>query len=233
MSIDITVQGGTSKRLLTAGKYCPQDIVVTAEGGGGANQIDALLDGSLTELDSDALTLVRYKCYNMASLVRVNLQKCTTLDIEVFNGCTALKEFNAPCLTTIGTYCFKECKALEKIAFPLVVYVQVGTFYRSGLRMADFTAAVSIDRDAFMGCTKLDTLILRRTGRVCALYASGTSPIAGTLIAKKQGFVYVPAALVDTYKSASGWSTYAEQFRALEDYTVDGTIYGELDESKI
>ena len=34
MSIDITVEGGTSKRLLTAGKYCESDIVVTATGGG-------------------------------------------------------------------------------------------------------------------------------------------------------------------------------------------------------
>ena len=34
MSIDIIVPGGESRRLLTAGKYCPDDIVVTAQGGG-------------------------------------------------------------------------------------------------------------------------------------------------------------------------------------------------------
>lgn len=31
--MNLTIEGGTSKRLLTAGKYCPEDIVVTAEGG--------------------------------------------------------------------------------------------------------------------------------------------------------------------------------------------------------
>lgn len=36
MSIEITIAGGTSKRLLTAGKYCADDIVVTATGGGSA-----------------------------------------------------------------------------------------------------------------------------------------------------------------------------------------------------
>lgn len=36
MSIDITIEGGTSKRLLTAGKYCAEDIVVTATGSGSA-----------------------------------------------------------------------------------------------------------------------------------------------------------------------------------------------------
>lgn len=33
--IAITVDGGTSKRLLTAGKYCDKNILVTATGGGG------------------------------------------------------------------------------------------------------------------------------------------------------------------------------------------------------
>lgn len=33
--IEITVDGGTSKRLLTAGKYCDKNILVTAMGGGG------------------------------------------------------------------------------------------------------------------------------------------------------------------------------------------------------
>ena len=37
--ISITVEGGTSKRLLTAGKYCDKDIIVTAEGGGGVGAL--------------------------------------------------------------------------------------------------------------------------------------------------------------------------------------------------
>jgi hypothetical protein len=42
MSINITVEGGSSKRLLTAGKYCPEDIVVTATGGcGGESSLPA------------------------------------------------------------------------------------------------------------------------------------------------------------------------------------------------
>jgi hypothetical protein len=31
----------------------------------------------------------------------------------------------------------------------------------------------------------------------------------------------------------TNWTTFSAQFRALEDYTVDGTTTGELDESKI
>jgi hypothetical protein len=35
MSHNITIEGGTSVRLPTAGKYCDRDIIVTATGGGG------------------------------------------------------------------------------------------------------------------------------------------------------------------------------------------------------
>lgn len=35
---NITVEGGTSVRLLTAGKYCDRDIIVTATGGGSVNK---------------------------------------------------------------------------------------------------------------------------------------------------------------------------------------------------
>ena len=36
VDIEIAVDGGTSKRLLTAGKYCDRNILVTATGGGGS-----------------------------------------------------------------------------------------------------------------------------------------------------------------------------------------------------
>lgn len=39
----ITVPGGESVRLLTAGKYCDRDIVVTAEGGTAPEDLDAVL----------------------------------------------------------------------------------------------------------------------------------------------------------------------------------------------
>jgi hypothetical protein len=32
------------------------------------------------------------------------------------------------------------------------------------------------------------------------------------------GYIYVPSALVETYKTASNWVTYAAQIRAIEDY---------------
>lgn len=42
MSYNITVESGKSVRLTTAGKYCDRDIVVTATGGGSAEDLEAL-----------------------------------------------------------------------------------------------------------------------------------------------------------------------------------------------
>ena len=43
---NIEVQGGSSVRLPTAGKYCEQDIIVTASGGGDSSELENLIDAS-------------------------------------------------------------------------------------------------------------------------------------------------------------------------------------------
>lgn len=71
---------------------------------------------------------------------------------------------------------------------------------------------------------KLDTLILRSDTVVTVNGITGTSwidyPLYGTQIEKGEGYIYVPSALVDSYKndSVNHWSEYADQFRAIEDY---------------
>jgi hypothetical protein len=61
----------------------------------------------------------------------------------------------------------------------------------------------------------------------------GTTTATYNPSGSKDGYIYVPSSLVDSYTANSKWSTYATQFRALESYTVDGTITGALDKSKI
>ena len=95
---------------------------------------------------------------------------------------------------------------------------------------ADFASLTYIGKYALESCKGLIALVLR-SETMCTIYdrhAAGYSSIAtGT------GFIYVPRVLIDSYKTDSNWSTYAAQFRALEDYTVDGTTTGELDPTKI
>ena len=133
---------------------------------------------------------------------------------------------------------------LTKYSNDRVTTIKVYAFYNcSSLTTVDLPAATSVGANAFNSCYSLTTLILRNTTKVCTL--SNTNAFTncyhyyGTVNSKynpdglQDGYIYVPASLIDDYKTATNWSTLATQFRALEDYTVDGTTTGELDESKI
>ena len=85
----------------------------------------------------------------------------------------------------------------------------------SKLTTADFPVAESIGNTAFNNCSALTTLILR-SGTMATL--SNTNAFNGTPIKSGTGYIYVPAALVDTYKAATNWTAYANQIRAIEDY---------------
>jgi hypothetical protein len=142
----------------------------------------------------------------------------TELGMYAFYGCNKLTSISLPSLTTAGTYAFMECTKLTEVAFPSLTAV-VGSMFRRclGLVKADFTNVTSIAAYGFYQCTHLETLILRGNS-VCTL-ANTTTALNETLIAKgTTGYVYVPSALVESYKVATNWSTYAGRFRAIEDY---------------
>ena len=133
---------------------------------------------------------------------------------------------------SIGPHAMRGCDNLTKVKFPAATVVGNNAFYTCRkLIFADFFVASFINASAFYNCSKLSTLIIRKSDSVCSL--SNTNALSGTEISSKTGYVYVPSSLVDTYKSASNWTSFSSQFRALEDYTVDGTITGELDPNKI
>jgi hypothetical protein len=241
--MSITVEGGKSVRLKTKGKYCDRDIEVTAEAGGGDDgQLDAFISGTLTNIDSNASKVAAYVFSEVNTLQTVNLPLCTDIGNYAFNRCS-LTSINAPKVTNLGIYAFSNCTKLLKVNFPLATYIQRNCFYfGNSLEMADFGVARSIDTNAFYACYWLKALILRYAGGVVSLKNanafSNCYKLTGTVHAiqnpnGERGYVYVPRAYVDSFPSATNWSSLGFQFRALEDYTVDGTITGELDPNKI
>ena len=198
--------------------------------GGGTEMLDAFIDGSATELYSEVATVYGYACYNRRNLASVVLPKTTTINASAFEGCTALKSVDAPSATTISTKAFRLCSALENVKLPKARYLNTETFgVCSMLRVADMPAAQSLST-AFYNCPALTALVLRVTSSPASIGANG---LYNTPIAAGNGYIYVPRALVDSYKAATNWNTYASQFRILEDYTVDGTTTGALDETKL
>lgn len=56
--INISIEGGTSKRLLTAGKYCDRDIVITATGSGSSEPDNRELYQRVESITSDGESYV-------------------------------------------------------------------------------------------------------------------------------------------------------------------------------
>ena len=119
-------------------------------------------------------------------------------------------------VTIVGRYGLSNCTKLTSVVLPAVQITNANAMIGcSALTKADFFFFLHIEHSTFYGDKKFVTLIIR-TQAVAKLDA--TSAFKDTLIASGKGYIYVPSALVDSYKSATNWSTYANQIRAIEDY---------------
>ena len=200
---------------------------------------------SLTIVDFPLVTSVGLSTFQGCSwLTTANLPVATSVGDYAFSSCSSLTTVNLPAATSIGPYAFSSCRSLTTVNLPAAT--SIGNYAFSSCRSlttVNLPAATSIGTYAFRYSYSLTTLILRNTTLVCRLASTnafdncyhyhGTVHSTYNPDGLKDGYIYVPASLIDSYKVATNWSTLATQFRALEDYTVDGTTTGELDESKI
>lgn len=221
-------------------QYASVNVNVEGSGGGGGEELlDDFLTNKVTSIDSEVTSIVTYGCYGRTALQTINLPRCTNVGTYAFRGCSGITSVSAPLATTIGNYAFYGCSKLANIDMPKVSSLGTYAFYKcnlptvnfpnvagisqnaffqnENLTRADFGKANKINQAAFANCYKLDTLILRITSGICTL-GTAASSLQNTPIAEGAGYVYVPAALIETYKTAKNWVNYASQFRAIEDY---------------
>ena len=191
-------------------------------------------NSGLTSVSFPNVTDVKsYAFYNNSKLTTINIPNMTSCGEYSFYG-NNMADLEFLKLTTVGNYSFTNMVGCETITLPLVTTIGNSSFRGktgSKLKKVDLGSVTSMQNMAFYWNENFDTLIIRTPDTVCTL--GGSSVFGGSKIHSKTGYIYVPKALVDQYASATNWSTYATIFRALEDYTVDGTITGELDETKI
>ena len=136
----------------------------------------------------EALTEIGQLNFNSnTTLTGINMPNITTLETYTFSNCTALETAVLPAATSIPAYCFSTCSALKRV---------------------DLTAVTSLGGMAFGTCTSLNTLIIRNENAVVSI---NTNLFTNTPIANKAGYIYVPRALVDSYKANANWSTFASQ----------------------
>lgn len=152
----------------------------------------------------------------LSRLTTVNFPAVTTISSYAFFTCNGLTTASFPMATSIGSSAFGNCCALTMVNFPAVTTICSCAFAKcSSLTTVDFPACTIINNSVFSGCTSLATVMLGNTETVAKL--TNSTAFIATPIASGTGYIYVPAALVDSYKAATNWATYSAQIRAIED----------------
>ena len=143
-----------------------------------------------------------------SSLTSVSFPNVTSIGGDAFASCSSLTSVSFQVATSIGNFAFRSCSGLTEIAFPKVTSIGEYAFQDcSGLTSVSFPKVTSIGESAFYGCSGLTTIYVgTESDTVCTLSNTYTIPSSVTDI-------YVPATLVDRYKSATNWSSYADKIK--------------------
>lgn len=203
-----------------------------SDGNSNSKELESLITRRIETIYSTATRIGASAFDSCEYLTTADLPFAEHIGYYAFNCCYSLTSVNCPVAKAIEEAAFSCCESLRTVTFPKVEKIWAYAFEEcTSLEKADFPSAEEIFLKAFVDCTSLKALILRNTEIVCEL--SLINAFSGTPVEDGTGYIYVPSALIESYKVATNWSNYATQFRALEDYTVDGTVTGELDMSKI
>lgn len=178
----------------------------------------------------NAVTIDRSAFYMCNKLTTLSFPNVTSVGESAFNSCSRITSIDCPKLQTIGWQAFYYMSKLESVYVPEVTRIEFwGLAYASKLQTLDLPKVSYIAGEAFIN-SGLNTLILRNTSVVDC---ESISCLNSTPIKSGNGYIYVPSSLLSAYQNHDVWNGVSEQFRALENYTIDGTITGPLDSTKI
>ena len=161
---------------------------------------------SIQSIETNATSIGSYAFQSCYSLSQVSLPMCSYIWGNVFEKCSSLSQVNLPMCSYIGTGALGYCKSLSQVSIPVCSYIGVTAFaYCISLSQLSLPVCSIIRDYAFIGCSSLNMITIRYSG-VCSL---GLNTFESTKITSSTGSIYVPASLVDAYKSAENWSVYS------------------------
>ena len=189
---------------------------------GGGGDINAFIDRSITEVNiPEGVTKIGdfafRSCTKLTSVTLPSTLK--TIGSSAFYS-TEITTLDVPNgVTTINSNAYTSCTNLTTVFLPDTVTDLDTQCFRYDTKISKVTMGEginSIGAYCFSGCIGLNAVIIRKTASVCPL--SNTNAFSSSAISGKTGYIYVPSALVESYKASTNWITYASQFRAIEDY---------------
>lgn len=166
--------------------------------GGSKNTYNSVISKKLKKIElPEELTKIG-KCA-FACCQKLSLDKLPSslieLGYDVFKDCgsVAIKELPIG-ITVIPSSAFYKCHGIKELtAYGNLTYIDSSAFgfiaYLSKLELPNVTSVPTLESDSF----------------------------SGTPIASGTGYIYVPDALVDSFKSATNWSSYADQIKPISE----------------
>ena len=150
---------------------------------------------------------------NCSSLNQVSLPVCSYIANNAFYNCKLLNQVNFPVCSYIGNSVFFNCYSLSQASLPLCEYIGSGAFRTCSLQSLSLPVCSYIGGLAFYACSSLSIITIGYSG-ICSLGDART--FETTQITSSTGSIYVPASLVDSYKSANYWSYFSTQIFPIE-----------------
>ena len=173
--------------------------------------------------------------WNCSSLQSINLPNCTYVGSKAFDQCYSLSYVIFSNVSYVGEFAFNSCFSLHSVDLRSVQVIGEGAFnncsilnfstplYKCNvigesafinciaLTSLELPSISSISRYAFGYCSSLSIITIGYSG-VCSL---GSDVFYKTKITSSTGSIYVPASLVNAYKSATNWSVYSNRIFAI------------------
>ena len=173
----------------------------------------SLIEGTMKnfEIPEGTTKIAEYKFYGCKNLTSITIpNSVTSIRNYAFHGCSGLTSINIPnSVTYIGYSAFESCRSLTSITIPnSVTDISMDTFKScAGLTRVTIGSSVKrIGSYAFYNCTSLIEIDFSTHTTVPTLNSiDAFNNTSNSLVIK------VPLALVDEWKAATNWSTYADK----------------------
>ena len=198
------------------------ESLVAGYGGGGGDFLDPTYPSGV--LTTDATIIPAGLCYGRTGITKVSGPNVTTLQGNTFNSCKGLTAVYFPKANFTGQNHFTDCTNLQGLVLPSNRAIPYQFCLRaSKLEYVD-TIGGAVNNQAFFNANMFALLILRST-TLCTLYTTNAfdnTPFQG--YNSLTGTLYVPSALVESYKTANNWKTLYEA-GTMTILPIEGSIY--------
>lgn len=197
-----------------------------------------LISDNVTSVSDENVTSVRNSCFSGCNkLQEVYLPNVTSIGESAFSGCDMLSKINIQNVETLDDSALSNCYGITELYLPKAITIgQSACDNMSGLKKVTLGNIKTIEAYAFMGninCeeidislnenidvigayaffnNKLSKLIIRGTALIPL---ASSNALVGAPISDGKGKIYVDASMVDIYKTATNWSTFADAIEAI------------------